>query len=60
MLRDDSIRVAKKARADGISVKLEVWPGMFHVFQSHEPLLPEAREAIEHIGEFIRMAVPRK
>jgi acetyl esterase/lipase len=54
MLRDDSVRVAKKARADGVSVKLEVWPGMFHVFQSHEPLLPEAREAIDHAAEFIR------
>lgn len=58
MLRDDSIRVADKARADGAQVKLEVWPGMFHVFQSHEPLLPEARESIEHIAEFIRSGVP--
>ena len=60
MLRDDSVRVAKKARADGIKVKLEAWPGMFHVFQSHEPLLPEAREAIEHIAEFMHALVPRK
>src|SRR5262249_19555734 len=60
MLRDDSIRVARKARADGIAVKLEVWPGMFHVFQSHEPLLPEAREAIEHIAEFMRSSLPAK
>jgi acetyl esterase/lipase len=57
MLRDDSIRVAKKARADGASVKLEVWPGMFHVFQSHEPLLPEAREAIDHMAEFMRSSL---
>ncbi len=57
MLRDDSLRVADKARADGVAVKLEVWDGMFHVFQVHEPLLPEAREAIEHIGEFIRTHV---
>ena len=56
MLRDDSVRVAKKARADGIPVKLEVWPGMFHVFQSHEPLLPEAQQAIEHIADFMRSA----
>lgn len=54
MLRDDSVRAAKKARADGIQVKLEVWPGMFHVFQSHEPLLPEARNAIAHIADFMR------
>ncbi len=60
MLRDDSILVAKKARAGGISVKLEVWPGMFHVFQSHEPLLPEAREAIDHLAEFMRSAKPQK
>jgi hypothetical protein len=33
---------------------------MFHVFQSHEPLLPEGREAIEHIAEFMRSSLPRK
>jgi acetyl esterase/lipase len=57
MLRDDGIRAAQKARADGVSVTLEVWPGMFHVFQSHEPLLPEAREAIAHMAEFMKSAV---
>ena len=60
MLRDDSIRVAKKARSDGNPVKLELWPGMFHVFQSHEPLLPEAQEAIEHIADFMRSRLPRR
>jgi acetyl esterase/lipase len=60
MLLDDSIRVAAKARADGIPVKLEVWPGMFHVFQSHEPLLPEGREAIEHIATFIRASLTER
>ena len=60
MLRDDSIRVADKARLDGIPVKLEVWPGMFHVFQSHEPLLPEAQEAIQHIAEFMRSTLPKR
>jgi acetyl esterase/lipase len=54
MLLDDSLRVAKQARSAGLAVQLEVWPGMFHVFQSHEPLLPEARQAIEHIAEFMR------
>ena len=60
MLRDDSIRVARKARADGIQVKLEVWPGMFHVFPSHEPLLPEAKESIEHVADFMRSALPKR
>ena len=52
MLRDDSVRVAARARADGVDVKLEVWPGMVHVFQIRE--LPESREAIEHIADFLR------
>lgn len=54
MLRDDSVRVAKKARAEGVKVKLEIWPGMFHVFQSREPLLPEAVESIDHMAKFMR------
>lgn len=58
MLLDDSLRVAKKARADGAKVKLEVWPGMFHVFQSHDPLLPDGQKAVDHIGEFIRGLSP--
>lgn len=54
MLLDDNLRVAEKAKADGASVTLEIWPGMFHVFQSHEPLLPEARESLERMGEFVK------
>jgi acetyl esterase/lipase len=60
IIRDDSVRVAAKARSDGIEVKLEVWPGMFHVFQSHEPLLPEGREAIEHMAGFMRSCLARR
>ena len=53
IIRDDSVRTAGKARADSVDVTLEIWQGMFHVFQSHEPLLPEGREAIEHIAAFM-------
>ncbi|HIG56018.1 MAG TPA: alpha/beta hydrolase [Candidatus Latescibacteria bacterium] len=56
MLRDDSVRVAAKARSDGVEVKLEVWPGMVHVFQVRE--LPESYEAIEHIAQFMRSCLP--
>jgi acetyl esterase/lipase len=56
MLRDDSVRVAQKARADGASVKFEVWPGMVHVFQIRG--LPESREAIDQIAEFIHSKRP--
>lgn len=52
MLRDDSLRVAKKARTDGVPVTLEIWPGMVHVFQIRK--LPESREAIRRIGDFLK------
>jgi len=58
MLRDDSIRVAKKAVSDGILARLEVWPSMVHVFQIRG--LPESREAIEQIAEFIRSTLPKQ
>ena len=54
VIRDDSIRTAARARSAGVDVTLEVWPGMFHVFQSHEPLLPEGRQAIENVARFMR------
>lgn len=60
MLRDDSVRVAQKAKADGHDVKLEIWLGMFHVFQSHDPLLPEGREAVDHIAQFMQTLTPQK
>jgi acetyl esterase/lipase len=57
MLRDDSVRVAAKAASDGVKVKLEIWPGMVHVFQIRG--LPESREAIEHIAAFMRSSLAR-
>ncbi len=57
MLRDDSLRVAEKARADGIPVTLEIWPGMVHVFQIRG--LPESREAITQIADFMRTNQPK-
>ena len=57
MLRDDSVRVTQKARSDGTSVHFEIWPGMVHVFQIRG--LPESREAIEQIAEFMRSKLPK-
>ena len=57
VIRDDSIRVAAKAEADGVEVKLEVWPGQVHVFQIRG--LPESREAIAHMACFMRSHLSR-
>jgi monoterpene epsilon-lactone hydrolase len=53
-LLDDSNRVAARARAAGVKVTLEVWPEMIHVWQLFASFLPEAQEAIEVMGKFIR------
>ena len=55
VIRDDSVRVAARAGSDGVEVKLEVWPGMVHVFQIRE--LPESHEAIAHIACFMRSSL---
>jgi acetyl esterase/lipase len=41
----------------GVAVTLEIYPGMFHVFQSHEPLLPEARQAINKMAGFMKSCI---
>ena len=54
ILLDDAVRFADCATAAGINVKLEVWPHMWHVWQTRVPFLPEANQAIDHIAKFVR------
>jgi acetyl esterase/lipase len=54
MLLDDSVRMADKLRAAGCEVELEIWPRMPHGWHLFAKLLPEARQAIERIGTFVR------
>lgn len=56
-LLDDSTRLAKRAKNAGVDVRLEVWEGMVHVFQSNAKILPEGRQAIDKIGLFMRQQV---
>jgi epsilon-lactone hydrolase len=53
-LLDDSTRVAEKARASGVQVKLEVWPEMIHVWQLFASFLPEGQQAVDGIGKYVR------
>ncbi len=54
LLLDDSVRFAEKAVKAGVKVTLEVWPEMFHNWQMFGPVFPEAQQAIDRIGGFIR------
>lgn len=54
VLRDDSRRVAMKARADGVPVVLEEWHGLPHVFHLFADFIPEAGKAIRTINAFVQ------
>jgi acetyl esterase/lipase len=54
ILLDDSVRMAERMRKERCDVTLEVWPRMLHVWHALAPFLPEAGQAIERIGAFIR------
>ena len=50
----DSTRQAEKASQAGVDVHLKIWEGMWHVLPFFAPFVPEARQAIAEVGEFIR------
>jgi epsilon-lactone hydrolase len=53
-LLDDSTRIAERARKAGVTVTLDVWDDMIHVFQAFAPILPEGQQAVDQIGEYLR------
>jgi len=53
ILLDDSRRFAERARAAGVSVDLEPWDDMVHVWHAFAMLLPEGQQAIDRIGRYL-------
>lgn len=54
VLLSDSTRFTDQARAAGVAVTLEVWDQMWSVFHFLAYMLPEAQQAIDHIGHFVK------
>lgn len=54
ILLDDANRFAARAGEEGVAVELQNWAEMVHVFQAFAPRLPEAQEALQQAGHFIR------
>jgi len=59
ILLSDAQRIADKARSAGVHVTLTVWPKMWHVWHVNTPWLPEAKQAVDTIGSFIRKHTER-
>lgn len=54
VLLDDSTRFVERACEVGVDARVVVWKEMWHVFQIFAPFLPEARQSIHEMGEFIQ------
>ena len=53
VLLDDTTALAERAKEAGVSVEVEVWDDMPHVWHTFAPILPEGEKAIDRIGEFV-------
>ena len=57
ILRDDSTRLAERARAAGVPVELKIWPVVPHSWQLAPHKIPEARQSLRESAEFLRAQI---
>lgn len=57
LLLSDATRFADRAREAGVDVRLSVYPRMWHVWHAWAAIMPEARQAVDEIGAFIRQHI---
>ena len=53
VLLDDATGLHRKALAEGVPAKLEIFNGMIHVFQMFHPMLEDGARAIANIARFV-------
>ena len=60
VLRDDSTRLAERARAAGVRVELKIWPVVPHAWQLAPHRVPEARQSLRESAAFLHaVAAPK-
>lgn len=52
ILREDAVRIASLAKEDGVDVRLEIYPRMWHVWQLNLSL-PQAVHSLDDIAQFL-------
>ena len=57
VLLDDSVRLEKKLVAAGVDVKCHVYPDMWHVWQLFAGILPEGKEALLEMADFVDVKI---
>jgi acetyl esterase/lipase len=51
---DDSRNFGEKAKESGVAVTLRIWDSMIHAFPLLSPMFPEAKNAMNEIGDYVR------
>jgi epsilon-lactone hydrolase len=59
VLHDQIHAFAARARADGVEVKLEMFPDMVHEFQAFDRYTPQSRQALTRLGRVIDQYLDR-
>jgi epsilon-lactone hydrolase len=59
ILRDDASRMVRRLRDDGVAARLDLVPGMPHVWQLYQGWLPEADAALDRAAAFVRASLRR-
>ena len=57
LLLNDGLRLAERAQAAGVAVRLERYPQCWHVFQAHVGVLDVADLAVQRVADFLTRPV---
>jgi acetyl esterase/lipase len=56
-LLDDAPALSRAAGLADVSVRLEIWPQMVHIWPTYHPVLAQGRQALARAGRLLREAV---
>ena len=56
-LLDDAIALTRAAGLADVSVRLEIWPKMFHIFPNYHQVLAQGMQGVARAGRLLREAV---
>jgi len=57
VLLDDSLKLARMAGAADVSVRLEIWPEMIHIWHAFHRILGDGRKAVLAGAKFLQEAM---
>ena len=57
VLLDDALKLARTAGAADVSVRLEIWPEMVHIWHVFHRILGDGRKAVQTGAKFLRKAM---